>query len=462
MSAVFPDPTPAAWRAEAEKALKGRGLETLLRLDADQLAVRPLYGRASGTEPISAPRARDAEGRAWDVRVGVEADDGAEANAQLLAALQGGAASVVLSGAVLDDSETLARALDAVSLEIAPAALDAGLKGDAAANALAVAAKGSPRAQLLFHMDPLSAFAEAGAAPRSVDEHIALAANTAARHAGAYPQARFFLAGGRVAHEAGGSLGQMLGFTAASANLYIEASVAAGLSVAQALDGVVLGLSVDQRHFDGLCAVRAMRLIWRSLSQAWGQETPATIEARSSRRMLAARDPWPNLLRLGAAGFAGAVGGAEAVIVEPFTQALGRPDAFARRQALSAQLVLMEEAHLGRVADPAAGSWFLDSRTRELADAGWAELQRIEREGGLIASLRAGAFQTRVAEARRAADRALSEGHDHLVGVTRYVDEAPRPAQAAPRPALASEGGGDACPPLTPVRWAAAFEEASA
>jgi methylmalonyl-CoA mutase len=454
----FPIPTPTDWRAEAEKALKGRPLEGLVHLDADGLTVRPLYGRANAVEPIFAPRAADADGRPWDLRTLVEGDDPEAVNAAVLTDLEGGAASVILAGAVLSDSEPLSRALDGVAMELAPVALEAGIDGPDAANALAVAAKGSPRAQLLFHMDPLTAFATAGGSPRPIAAHVELAANTAARHAGAYPQARFFLATGRAAHEAGGSQAQELGFALAAAATYLRAAVDAGLSVDRALEGTVLGVSLDAEYFDSLAKVRALRLMWRSLSRAFGHETPAVVEARSSRRMLSRRDPWPNLLRLTAAGFAGAVGGAEAVVLDGFSRARGRPDAFARRQARNTQLVLMEEARIGRVADPAAGSWFLDHRTRDLAEAGWAEFQRIEREGGLIASLHGGAIQQRVAQSRATLAKTFGEGRTHLVAVTKFVDADPRPVSVEADPPPPSPGDGDRCDPLTPVRWAEAFE----
>lgn len=455
---IFPTPSPADWRGLAEKALKDRPLESLVHLDADGLAVRPLYAAATVIEPLSAPRPSDAEGRAWDVRTLVEGDDAAAVNAAVLADLERGAASVLLRGAALADSEPLARALEGVALELAAVGLDAGLDGPEAANALAVAAKGSPRAKLMFHMDPLSAFAEAGAAPRAVDEHLMLAANTAARHAGAYPEASFFLASGRVVHEAGGSIAQELGFAAANAVALVRAAVAAGMTVEAALKGTVLGVSVDQEYFDSLAKVRALRLIWRSISKAFGAETPAVIEARSSRRMLSARDPWPNLLRLTAAGFAGAVGGADAVVLDGLSRANGRSDAFARRQARNTQAVLMEEAHLGRVDDPSAGSWFLDARTRDLAEAGWAEFQRIEGEGGLIVALRTGDVQDRVAAARAEREAALASGAAQLVGVTKFVDPDPRPAPFEAEVARAPQTGGDVCDPLSPVRFAAPFE----
>lgn len=460
-AASFARPTPADWRAEAEKALKGRPLEGLVHLDADGLAVRPLYAPASEVVAISTPRPSDADGRAWDLRTAVDEATPEAANAAILQDLEGGAASILLSGPVPTDPAPMARALQGVALELAAVALDAGFDGPAAADALAVTAKGSPRARLLFHLDPIGAFAVAGGSPRPLEEHLTLAANTAARHAVAYPEARLFLATGRAAHEAGGSAAQELGFAAAAAVRYVEAALAAGLPLDRAVSGVTLGVSADAEYFDALARVRALRLIWRSIATAFHVEAPAVIEARSSRRMLSSRDPWPNLLRLTAAVFAAAVGGADAVVLDGFTRAAGRPDAFARRQARNTQLVLMEEAHIGRVDDPAAGSWFLDARTRDLAEAGWAEFQRIEREGGLIASLRGGAIQSRVAQARAVREAALAEGQAHLVGVTQFVDPEPRPATIVPASADARVALTETCEALTPLRWPAAFEEAA-
>lgn len=457
----FPTPTPLEWREAAQKALKDRPIEALMHIDADQLVTRPLYAAASGVQPIFAPRSSDCEGRHWDLRTLVEGDDSEAVNAAVLSDLQEGAASVVLKGRVLGDSAPLGRALEGVALELAPVALDAGIEGPDAANALAVAAKGSPRAKLRFHMDPISAFAEAGGSPRPIEEHLTLAANTAARHAGAYPEATYFLASGRVAHEAGGSAAQELAFAAASAVAHVKAGVDAGLSSEAALRGTVIGLSVDAEYFDALAKVRAMRLIWRSLARAFGADVPAVIEARSSRRMLSARDPWPNLLRLTAAGFAGAVGGADVVVLDGFTRASGRPDAFARRQARNMQLVLMEEANLGRVDDPAAGAWYLDARTRDLAETGWNEFQRIEAEGGLLEALKGHVIQPRIARARAVREATLKSGAAQIVGVTKYVDADVRPAPVEEDADAVSPAISRICEPLTPIRFAAPFEEAN-
>lgn len=457
----FETPTPEQWRESAVKALKDRPLESLLHMDADHLIVRPLYAAATQVEPLFAPRPTDAEGRAWDLRTLVEGEEAEAVNAAVLTDLEGGAASVIVSGGVTSDAEVLGKALANVSLELAAVGLDAGLDGPQAADALASVAKGSPRAKLMFNLDPISAYAANGGSPRAIADHVAEAAQAAARHAGAYPEATLFLASGRAVHEAGGSAGQELGFIAASAVAYIKAGIEAGLTAEQALNGTVLSVSVDAEYFDSLAKVRALRLIWSSLAKAFGLEVAARIEARSSRRMLSAKDPWPNMLRLTAAGFAGAVGGADAVVLDGFSRASGRPDAFGRRQARNTQLVLMEEANLGRVDDPAAGSWFLDSRTHDLATAGWAEFQRIEREAGLLASLKGGAVQHRVAAARDGLKAAYDQGAKQIIGVTKFVDPDVRPAAVEPERAAAAVAATDACEALTPIRFAAAFEEAN-
>jgi hypothetical protein len=148
--------------------------------------------------------------------------------------------------------------------------------------------------------------------------------------------------------------------------------------MAQAWGGIVLGLSADADYFATLAKLRAARLIWDRLTSACGVTVAARIEARSSRRMLTAQDPWTNMLRQTAAGVGAALGGADAIQLGCFTDALGRPTPFARRQSRNAQLVLMEESHLGRVADPAGGAWFLESLTDDLARRAWARFQAIE------------------------------------------------------------------------------------
>ena len=121
----------------------------------------------------------------------------------------------------------------------------------------------------------------------------------------------------------------------------------------------------------------------------------------------------------------------------------------------------MEEAHVGRVADPAAGAGYVESLTDQLARAGWAKLQEIEAKGGLAAALVAG-LVARDVEAAKAA-----RPEPRLVGVNAFPPETDEPVEverakpspvSAPNPALS--GADSRCPPLKPMRLAQAYEAA--
>jgi methylmalonyl-CoA mutase len=351
--------------------------------------------------------------------------------------------------------------LDKVVLELAPVSLDAGFLGPKAADWLGAVAKASPGAKLNFHMDPLSAFAEAGASPGPIESHLVSAATVGVRLAETYPQAELFLASGRVVHEAGGGEALELAFAAAAAVAYAKALVRAGLPMAEAFGRITLGLSADADYFLTVAKLRAAREIWARLAHACQAPLAARIEARTSQRMLARQDAWTNMIRLTAAGFGAAVGGADAVVVGHFTDAIGLPTAFARRQARNTQLVLMEEAHVGRVADPAAGSGYVEAMTDQLARAAWAQFQAIEAAGGLGAALAAGL----VAREIEAANAARKE--PKLVGVNAFPPEKDTPveveravAKPVEAPSATLPGPDSHCSPLKPIRLAQAYEAA--
>jgi methylmalonyl-CoA mutase len=455
-----PGITPAgedAWRALVAKTLGDKPFESLTKSTAEGLPIAPLY--AAAEQPAAfAPRPFDAE-RPWDLRVASAQADPARANAELLADLEGGAASVIVQGHATADA--LARALKDIIVELAPVGLDAGFHGAKAADGLHAVAKSSPGAKLNFHMDPLSAFAAAGASPGPVESHLVACATVGVRHAQTYPQAQLFLASGRVAHEAGAGEALEVAVAATAAIAYAKALVRAGLPVDEAFARITLGLAADADYFLTLAKLRAARVVFGRLATASGADGQARIEARSSRRMLTAQDAWTNMIRLTAAGFGAAVGGADAVVLGAFTDALGLPTAFARRQSRNTQLVLMEEAGVGRVTDPAAGAGFVEALTDQIARAAWAQLQAIEAAGGIIPALEKGFVAAEVAKAVEA------RGEPKILGVTAFppteiqaVDIDPGPPAALDPAAARLPGPDSKCPPLTPVRLSGKHEAA--
>ena len=135
------------------------------------------------------------------------------------------------------------------------------------------------------------------------------------------------------------------------------------------------------------------RQLWARVAEVVGEADAgaATVHAVTSLAMMTQRDPWVNMLRTTLAAFSAGVGGADTVLVHPFDVAIpggfpGTAASFARRIARNTQLLLLEESHIGRVLDPAGGSWFVEDLTKQLADQAWKHFQDIESRGGFVAA----------------------------------------------------------------------------
>jgi methylmalonyl-CoA mutase len=471
LASDFPAGDAAAWMALVEKTLDGQSFDKrLVARTYDGLKIDPLYTASNSAAPLVLPTTLR-EGGQWDIRVRVDHPDPLQANGIALEALEGGAHSVLLAidptgaaGIAIGSSADLDQVLKGVFIDLAPIALDAGAHGVAVAEwLLEIGEARTLKPRLALHIDPLSAFAVAGVAAGGIAAQIEAAAALAKTEVAE----TVFLASGQVVHEAGGGEAAELGFAMASALAYAKAAIDAGIAPTKAFGAIALGLPVDGEYFTTIAKLRAARALWARITEAaTGATIPAKVEARSSRRMLATLDPWVNMLRITAAGFGAATGGADAVVLDAFSQPLGRPTAFARRQARNAQLVLMEETHLGAVADPAAGAWYLETLSRKLAEAAWAFMQKIEAAGGAVAALESGLVAEAVATtgAARAADIARRKAG--LIGVSEFPDLAeagvdldlvdPRPFAKPAPPSLT--GAESRCPPLTPHRSAEPFE----
>ena len=220
-------------------------------------------------------------------------------------------------------------------------------------------------------------------------------------------------------HNAGGSEAQELAFALSVALAYLRALEAEGVGLETARRMIFFRLSADADQFLTIAKFRALRKLWARVEVSCGLAAePAFISAETAWRMMARRDPHVNILRATIAAFAAALGGADAITVLPFTAARGLPDRFARRIARNTQLLLGEESHLDKVADPAAGSGAVEDLTDQLCQTAWALFQEIETAGGIAAALETGLIQSKVAAVRTERDASVARRKDALTGVS--------------------------------------------
>ena len=270
------------------------------------------------------------------------------------------------------------------------------------------------------------------------------------------------LADGRPCHEAGGSEAQELAAMLATLVAYLRACEAAGLRPRMALGKIALALAADADLFLTIAKFRAARRLVARVAEACGAGSAAEsiqLTASTSERMMARRDPWVNMLRTTIACAGAAFGGAEAITVLPFTWALGKPDAFARRIARNTHLVLQEESSAARVTDPAHGSWYVEKLTDDLAKAAWALFQEIEAQGGMAAALESGFIQEKIARVAEARAGDIAHGRVELTGVSAFPKLGDDGVKVDPHPPFDPVvKGGTSVAPLTPRRLAEPFE----
>ncbi|HRK17628.1 MAG TPA: methylmalonyl-CoA mutase family protein [Hyphomicrobiaceae bacterium] len=465
----FPPADAKRWRDLVDKILKGADFERrLVSRTADGIKIRPVY-RAEDTGGGSAAigiRAATGADMGWDIRQVQVGSDPSEVNAAVLDDLTGGASSVLLTVAGGDkpglaaNARTLAKALDGVLLDVCPVAFEAGPAAPEAAASIDEVWRaqgiGADKQRAAINFDPVGSAVVSGRAIGDLRPAADLVAWSLGR-----PHVTALAADGTVYHRGGATEAQELGAVLATIVAYLRAAEKAGVAPDQALGKIALRIAVDADEILGIAKLRAVRLLVDRIAAATGVGESArrvSISAETSLRMMTKRDPWVNMLRTTMACASAALGGADSVTVYPFTWAIGAPDAFARRMARNTSIVLQEESGLGRVADPAAGSYAIEAVTRDLAAMAWAEFQAIEKAGGILAALGAGDVQGRIAAAADARRKALATGRIAMSGTSAFPLLGSDGVKVAPWPATASPNGVGSVTPIPERRDAAAFE----
>lgn len=468
LAADFPQATREQWLKLVEGVLKGADFQKkLMGKSHDGIAIEPLYPKAEGAARI----AREQAGR-WRVSQRVDHPDPVKANELALLDLESGADALTLVtrkapasrgfGVGIDSIEDLDRALSGVMLDLIHLRLDAGGHGRQLATLTVALAerRGHTLSELSLDLglDPIGAMASMGKMSASWDAVAQRMGDTLADLTGRGFKGRSFLADGRVYHEAGASEAQELVAVLAIGVGYLRALETQGHALDAARDALAFLLVADADEFFTVAKFRALRRLWAKVEQACGlTPKPIRLHAETAWRMTTRRDPWVNMLRTTVATFSAGIGGADAVTVLPFTAALGLPDAFARRVARNTQAILLEESNLWRVEDPAAGAGGFEALTDALCEKAWGLFQEIEREGGILESLKRNTLQERIALVRAQREKAVATRKEPITGTSEFPNIAeadvavlfPSPLWGGARGggASASFGDGGAAPP---------------
>ncbi|WP_420175888.1 methylmalonyl-CoA mutase small subunit [Luteococcus sp. OSA5] len=452
----FAKPDMDQWRDAVAKVLnRGRpedkqlsGEQAVARLrttTVDGIEIEPIYTLADAPEQLGVPgvapftrgaTVRNGEMDAWDVRVLHEDGDAAFTRQAVLADLERGATSVWLrldeDAIKVADLETCLAdvLLDLVAVEVSSRSDQA-----AAAEALLAfyAKSDKPVADLspVLGLDPIGVAALQGTTPElgGLGEWVSKLAEM--------PKGRAIVVDATIWHNAGAGDVHELAYALATGVEYVRALVEQGVSVDDAFDTISFRVSASVDQFATIARLRALRTCWAKIGETFGASEAkrgAIQHAVTSWREITRDDPYVNMLRGTMSTFAAAVGGAEAVTVLPFDTAWGLPGDFSRRIARNTQVVLAEESNIGRVNDPAGGSWYVETLTTKLAEAAWTVLGKIEAAGGMAKAVVDGLATSELEPVIAERAKRLANRKKPITGVSEFPNPTEKAISFKPRP----------------------------
>ncbi|HZN13714.1 MAG TPA: methylmalonyl-CoA mutase family protein [Acidimicrobiales bacterium] len=237
--------------------------------------------------------------------------------------------------------------------------------------------------------------------------------------------------------EAGSTAVQEIAFTLANGIAYVEAALQAGLDVDDFAPRLSFFWNAHNNFFEEVAKFRAARRMWyRIMSDRFGAKQEKSkllrFHTQTGGSTLTAQQPENNIMRVTLQALAAVMGGTQSLHTNGFDEALGLPTARAATLALRTQQTIAFESGVVDTTDPLAGSYFVEALTDDVEAAAIAYIEKIDGIGGAVAAIEAGFMQDEIEQAAYAYTKAIDDGEKIIVGVNRYVDDAPEPAEVFP------------------------------
>ena len=224
--------------------------------------------------------------------------------------------------------------------------------------------------------------------------------------------------------EAGSTLVQELAYTLADGREYVRAALAKGMDVDAFAPRLSFFFCIGMDFFAEAAKLRAARLLWSRIMAEFNPKKPQSSMLRThcqtSGVSLQEQDPYNNIVRTAFEAMSAALGGTQSLHTNSFDEAIALPTEFSARIARNTQLILQHETGVTDVVDPLAGSYYVESLTKQLADEAWTLIEEVEEMGGMTKAVEAGLPKLRIEEASAQKQASVDRGDTIIVGVNKY------------------------------------------
>ena len=230
--------------------------------------------------------------------------------------------------------------------------------------------------------------------------------------------------------EAGATATQEVAFTIADGIAYMEAARAAGLDLDRVGERISFFFAAHNDFIEEIAKFRAARRLWAHVMRdRFGATRPRAMQlrfhAQTAGSTLTAQQPNNNVVRVAVQAMAAVLGGAQSLHCNGRDEALALPTEESARLALRTQQIIAAETGVANTVDPVGGAWTVERETDRIEREALALVAEIDRAGGTLAAIESGWIQRQIHEAAYAAQRAVDDGAAVIVGVNRYIEDAP-------------------------------------
>ena len=232
--------------------------------------------------------------------------------------------------------------------------------------------------------------------------------------------------------EAGSTEVQEVAFTLANGIAYVEAALAAGLSVDEFAPQLSFFFNAHNEFLMQVAKFRAARRLWaRTMRDRFHARHERSMilrfHAQTAGSALMAQQPENNLVRVALQCLAAVLGGCQSLHANALDEALALPTQQAALLALRTQQIIANETGVVNTVDPVAGSYAIEKLTNEIEAGGQDYISRIDAMGGMLRAIEAGYVQQEIQKAAYDYQIAVDAGEQVVVGVNRFQAEEERP-----------------------------------
>ena len=469
----FPRVSSQQWKDKITKDLKGADYEKkLFWRTEDGFAIPPFYREEDNKKnaykdilPGDFPfvRGNKPKGNNWLVNQVIEVDDIQKANAKALDIRMKGVDSLTFvfkEGKQPSEEET-----ELLCQNIRADLMELNFKTDEPVKMVQIIdslakkynrdldkVKGS------VFCDPLSQYSLNGRFQKNKESDFSQLENSlkAAEH---LPHFHTITVDGSVFHNAGSAIVSEMAFTLSMAADYLNYLTEKDFDIDHIAPHIRFNFSVGSQYFMEIAKFRAVRYLWAKIVNAYGlndaDNAKMYIHCSSSQWNKTIYDPYVNMLRTTTETMSAGIAGIDSMTVLPFNAVYEQGTAFSERIARNQQLILQSESYFDKVADPAAGSYYIENLTEKLIDEAWQLFLEVDGKGGYLKAFDDGFIVQKIKEEARLKDIAIATRRKSILGTNQY----PNTNELAENSVQDSYIGETEKNLLTPYRGAEAFEQ---